>query len=171
MSANDRNEATMSTGHQTKIAFLIGRLMVGGMYLGAGMANLADLDGKVGYAASKGLVQPQLLVPLASLLLALAGLSIVTGLLPRIGALAVVLFLVPVTLIIHNFWAYEGMQRMSEMHSFMGNLGLIGSALMFLAIPQPWPFSLTSLFTAQAGGRQWFPRRARQNQNPVEQPS
>ena len=161
----------MSTGHQTKLAFLIGRLMVGGMYLGAGMANLADLDGKAGYAASKGLVQPQLFVPLASLLLVLAGISIVTGLLPRLGASAVVLFLVPVTLIMHNFWAFEGMQRISEMHSFMGNLGLIGSALMFLAIPGPWPISLPTLFAMRAGGRQWFPWRVRRNQEPLKQAS
>ncbi len=161
----------MSAGHQTKIAFLIGRLLVGGMYLGAGMANLAELDGKVGYAASKGLVQPQLFVPLASLLLVLAGISIVTGLLPRLGASAVVLFLTPVTLIMHNFWAFEGMQRMSEMHSFMGNLGLIGSALMFLAIPRPWPMTLATLFATHAGPRQWRPWRARRNQGALEQAS
>ena len=161
----------MNTGHPTRIAFLIGRLMLGGMYLGAGMSNLADLDGKVGYAASKGLVQPQLFVPLASLLLVLAGISLVTGLLPHIGVGAVVLFLVPVTLIMHNFWAFEGLQRMSETHSFMGNLGLLGSALMFLAIPQPWPISLPSWFAAQAGGRQWLPWRARQTQDALEQAS
>ncbi len=160
----------MNTGHQTKLAFLIGRLMVGGMYLGAGMANLADLEGKAGYAASKGLVLPHVLVPLASLLLALAGISIATRLLPRIGASAVVLFLTPVTIIMHNFWAFEGMQRMSEMHSFMGNLGLLGSALMFLAIPQPWPISLPSL-VAQSGRRRWLPWRARRNQDALEQVS
>ncbi len=159
----------MNSGHQTRIAFLIGRLMVGGMYVGAGMSNLTDLDGKVGYAASKGLVQPQLLVPLASLLLVLAGISIVTGLLPRIGMSAVVLFLLPVTIVMHNFWALDGMQRVSALHSFMGNLGLLGSALMFLAIPQPWPISLPTLFAAQVGGRQSFPWRARQNQEPLEQ--
>ena len=34
------------------------------------------------------------------------------------------------------------MERIVEMHTFLGNLALLGSALMFLAIPRPWPFSL-----------------------------
>jgi hypothetical protein len=54
----------------------------------------------------------------------------------------VALFLIPVTVITHNFWALEGMQRISEFHSFLGNLALLGSALMFLAVPRPWPLSL-----------------------------
>jgi uncharacterized membrane protein YphA (DoxX/SURF4 family) len=53
-----------------------------------------------------------------------------------------VLFLIPVTVIMHNFWALEGMQRISELYSFLGNLALLGSALMFLAVPRPWPLSL-----------------------------
>jgi hypothetical protein len=30
----------------------------------------------------------------------------------------------------------------SQMHAFLGNLALLGSAFMFLAIPWPWSFSL-----------------------------
>jgi hypothetical protein len=42
----------------------------------------------------------------------------------------------------HNFWVLDGLQRMSELHAFLGNLGLLGAALIFLAIPRPWPLSL-----------------------------
>jgi putative oxidoreductase len=133
---------TMDTNRQQQIAFLIGRVMVGGMYLGAGIMNLVELDSKAGYAASKGLPDPKLWVTLASLPLVAAGLSFISGIRPRIGVGAIILFLISVTLIMHNFWAAEGMQRISEMHSFLGNLALLGSALMFLAIPRPWSFSL-----------------------------
>ena len=51
--------------------------------------------------------------------------------------ITVALFLIPVTVIMHNFWALEGMQRISEFHSFLGNFALLGSALMFLAVPRP----------------------------------
>jgi hypothetical protein len=44
---------------------------------------------------------------------------------------------------IHNFWAVEDQQmKMAEMVNFTKNLALAASALMFLAIPTPWPFSL-----------------------------
>lgn len=124
------------------VAFLIGRVMLGGMYLYSGIANLLDLGGKAGYAGSKGLPVPAVFVALASLLLLAGGISIATGLRPQLGVAAIALFLIPVGVIMHNFWALEGFQRMSELHAFLGNLGLLGSALVFLAIPRPWPLSL-----------------------------
>jgi hypothetical protein len=34
------------------------------------------------------------------------------------------------------------MAKMGDMVNFTKNVALLGSSLMFLAIPQPWPFSL-----------------------------
>ena len=139
----------MNTRQQTNSIFFIGRLLIGGIYFMAGIGNLVDLPAKLGYAASKGVVAPDVLVPLASVLLIIAGLCLITGFQPRIGVLAAVVFLIPVTLLMHNFWAYEGMERQIELHAFTGNVGLLGSALIFLAIPQPWPYSVSALLTSR----------------------
>jgi uncharacterized membrane protein YphA (DoxX/SURF4 family) len=138
----------MNTAKSQQIVFLIGRLMVGGIYVYSAADNLMGLQGKAAYAASKGLFNPAVMVALASTVLLLAGVSLVTGIHPRLGVAAVAAFLIPVTLIMHNFWALGGMQRIAEMHNFQGNLGLLGSALMFLAIPQPWAYSLAGSATA-----------------------
>jgi uncharacterized membrane protein YphA (DoxX/SURF4 family) len=132
----------MVKGQTSQIAFLLGRLLVGGMYLGAGIKNVMSLGATAGYAASKGVPDPALLVTLASALLVIGGISILTGFQPRLGVAAVLLFLVPVTLVMHNFWALQGFQAELEQHSFLGNVALGGSALMFLLIPQPWATSL-----------------------------
>lgn len=132
----------MAKGQTTQIAFLLGRLLVGGMYLSAGVNNLVNLGANAGYAASKGVPAPGLLVALASTLLVIGGISLLTGFQPRVGVAAVLLFLVPVTLVMHNFWAMQGFQADLEMHSFLGNVALAGSALMFLLIPQPWAHSV-----------------------------
>lgn len=137
----------MSARQPYPLALLIGRLLLGGMYLWSGIANLIELDGKAGYAASKGLPAAVVFVALASLLLLAGGISIATGLRPQLGVVAIALFLIPVTLIMHNFWALTGMQRIVELHSFQGNLGLLGGALMLLAIPRPWPLSLDNWIT------------------------
>jgi uncharacterized membrane protein YphA (DoxX/SURF4 family) len=97
-----------------------------------------------GYAASKKVPLPKLAVMGSGLLLLVGGLSIGTGFLPLVGVICIVAFLLPVTLMMHNFWAIEDEQmKMTEMTNFMKNMGLMASALMFLAIPTPWPFSLT----------------------------
>jgi len=132
----------MDANRRNQFALLIGRLMAGGMYLYSGITNLIELGGKAGYAASKGLPDAQLWVTLASLLLVVAGISLISGIQPRIGVGAVALFLIPVSIMMHNFWAVDGMERIVELHAFLGNLALLGSAFMFLAIPRPWPFSL-----------------------------
>ena len=62
--------------------------------------------------------------------------------------IAIVLFLAPVTFIMHNFWTMEGMRQVSEMNHFFSNIMLIGGALLLVAIPQPWPVSLDSSFSA-----------------------
>ena len=43
----------------------------------------------------------------------------------------------------HNFWAITNPnQRLMEMTNFMKNMALLGSALMLVAVPQPWPYSV-----------------------------
>ncbi|MFN3928753.1 MAG: DoxX family protein, partial [Thermoflexus sp.] len=72
----------------------------------------------------------------------IGGLSFLLGVYPGIGVLSVVLFFLPVTFKMHNFWAVQDQQqRMIEMVNFTKNMALMGSALMFLLIER-WPFSL-----------------------------
>jgi putative oxidoreductase len=64
--------------------------------------------------------------------LALAGgLSVLFGYKARIGAWLLVLFLVPVTLMMHAFWTVPdaGIARIQEA-MFMKNLSMLGAALM-----------------------------------------
>jgi putative oxidoreductase len=143
----------MVQGQAGQIAFLLGRLMVGGVYLGAGINNLTHLNATAGYAASKGVPDPAALVTAASALLLIAGLSILTGFLPRAGMAAVLLFLIPVSLVMHNFWALQGMQAELEQHSFLANVALGGGALMFLAIPQPWAVSVDRWLSVRRAAR------------------
>jgi putative oxidoreductase len=123
-------------------ALLIARVLIGGMFIWAGFSNLADLGAKVGYAASKGLPAPAFFVTGASLLLLAGGLSIAAGFRPRLGVAAVAIFLIGVTPVMHNFWALRGFEQELELHTFAGNVGLLGGAIAFAAIPRPWPMSV-----------------------------
>jgi len=123
-------------------AFLVGRFIVGIYYLYNAYNHFSKLNMMSGYAQSKGVPSPKLAVFAAGILLLVGGLSIITGYQPTIGAAALVLFFLPVTFMMHNFWKVQDpMARMGEMVNFTKNMALMGSALMFLAIPQPWPFS------------------------------
>ncbi len=123
--------------------FLIGRIVVGLFYLYNAYNHLTRTEMLAGYAASKGVPSPRAMVILTGLLLLVGGLSVLFGAYPTLGVTALVVFLVVVAFWMHNFWTVQDpMQRTAEMVNFTKNLALAGSALMFLAIPQPWPLSL-----------------------------
>jgi len=126
-----------------EIAFLIGRIILGVYYLFNASNHFMRLEMMAGYTGSKGVPMPKLFVVVTGVLLTLGGLSILTGFQPTIGVILLIIFFLPVTFIMHNFWAVEDqMAKMGEMTNFVKNMGLMSSALMFLIIPQPWPFSL-----------------------------
>ena len=96
----------------------------------------------IGYAASHGVPLASLAVPLSGAIVFVGALSILLGYKARYGAWLVVLFLVPVTLSMHNFWAVPdpaaaGIQQIM----FMKNLSMLGAALM-IAHFGSGPFSL-----------------------------
>jgi putative oxidoreductase len=141
MSAYSMNE------QNTKLVLLIGRIIAGLFYILAGVNNFVNLSSASGYAAFKGVPMPALAVMAASSLLVIGGVSILTGYQPVLGVSAIVLFLLPVTLIMHNFWSIDEAQaQVAEVRSFLSNMGLIGSTLIFLAVPRPWLGSIDEIF-------------------------
>ena len=125
------------------LAFLIGRLIFGGFFLFNGVNLLLTHAQSTQYAAAKGVPIPEVAVTVAALLLLFGSLSILIGWHPELGITAIVLFLAAVSFPMHNFWAIaDGNQRMIEFANFIKNMALLGSALMMLAIPQPWPYSV-----------------------------
>jgi uncharacterized membrane protein YphA (DoxX/SURF4 family) len=125
-----------------KIVFLIGRILTGGFYIYSGIKHCLNLPQLAGFAQTHGVPLPEIAVAGTGLLIFAGGFSILLGFQPRLGVAAIVLFLVPVTLMMHAFWAQEGAARASNLVNFTKNLALLGSALMFLLIPRPWPLSL-----------------------------
>ena len=85
----------------------------------------------IGFAASQGVPLASLAVPLSGLLALAGSLSILLGYRARLGAWLIILFLVPVTLTMHNFWAVaDPAIAHMQMINFMKNVEIIGGALL-----------------------------------------
>ena len=142
-----------------KTLLLLGRVLFGGYFLFSGLNHFIGLNAMAGYAATKGVPMPHLAVAFSGALLVLGGLSILLGFLPRVGLTLIVLFLVPVTLVMHNFWTVGDPQaRMLEMTNFLKNVGLLGGTLSMMALPLPWPFSISAGRRTEAG-TEWLTGR------------
>jgi putative oxidoreductase len=113
---------------------LIGRILVGGYFLFGAFNHFRNLPMMAGYAQSKGVPSSKLAVAGSGLLLALGGLSVLFNVFPLAGLTSLILFLVPVTFIMHPFWKIQDpMAKMGEMVNFTKNLALLGAVAMFLA--------------------------------------
>ncbi len=126
------------------ILFFLGRMIVGVFYLYNAYNHFANLKNMAGYAGSKGVPLPELAVAGSGLLLLGAGILLILGIYTDYTTAALVLFFVPVSFLIHNFWAVGEEMKAMEMVNFLKNMALMGSALMFLNIAKPWPWSLKS---------------------------
>ncbi|MBI2096385.1 MAG: DoxX family membrane protein [Candidatus Taylorbacteria bacterium] len=123
--------------------FLLGRILFGGFFVMNAFNHFANFGGISRYAASKGVPASKLAVAVTGLLILLGGAGIILGYQVELAVLFLALFLLPVSFVMHAFWKVaDPMQRMGEMVNFNKNIALLGAALAFLFIPEPWPLSI-----------------------------
>jgi putative oxidoreductase len=123
--------------------FLIGRVLYGGFFVLAGLDHFRYVNMMAPYAGSKRVPAPRMSVLGSGLIVLLGGLSILLGVRPPVGVLFLTLFLLPVSFMMHNFWAAtEPQSRLADFVHFKKNIALLGAAWMLLLIPRPWPWSL-----------------------------
>jgi putative oxidoreductase len=112
----------------------LGRIIFGGYLLFNAYNHFSNLTMMSGYAQSKGIPSAKLAVAGSGLLLAIGGLSVILNIVPIVGLAALVLFLLPVTFIMHAFWKVQDpMAKMGEMVNFSKNLALLGAVIILLA--------------------------------------
>jgi putative oxidoreductase len=106
--------------------------------------------GTIASAGAQGVPIPGLLVPVSGVIALLGGLSVLFGYRARLGAWLLMLFLVPVTLTMHDFWAMSDPTMFYvQLTSFTRNLMLLGGALC-LAYRGAGPLSLDALIATRA---------------------
>jgi putative oxidoreductase len=121
---------------------LLARLLISQIFLISGLMKILNWSGtEADMAEHKMFWIPFFHV--AALLVELgAGLSLLLGCKARLGALALFLFLIPVTLTFHSFWTYTDPHGQKEnMILFMHNLALMGGLLLVMAWG-PGPLSI-----------------------------
>ncbi|QLD87918.1 DoxX family protein [Natronomonas salina] len=125
------------------VAFLLARVLFGGVLAFMGINHFLNVDEMTGYAEFKGLPAPRASVLFSGGLLAFGGLSVVAGVLPAVGAAALAVFLLASAVTMHDFWNLEGEDAQNEMTAFLKNLFGAGGALAFFALAgATWPYAV-----------------------------
>jgi putative oxidoreductase len=108
----------------------VGRVLFSLPFIASGLGHIMGRG--VQQAAEHGIPAASAAVPIAGVLALVGGLSIFLGWKARIGALLLMLFLVPVTLTLHRFWGLDDAQAaMMQYAHFLKNVSIFGGTLVF----------------------------------------
>ena len=113
------------------------RVLVGVVFLTTGFGNIAQAP------AAKALADhgaPGALVPLLMLagrtIKIVGGFGLILGIYSQIGAIAVIAFLIPATLVGHGFWQVRGIPTyIQQLPQFLKNAAITGGLLFIAATP------------------------------------
>jgi len=112
-----------------KLIVVIGRILFSFIFLQSGFNHFSQ-EG-ITYAMRQGVPASSFLVPASGILAIVGAISIMLGYKARMGAWLIVLFLIPVTIMMHNFWAItDPMIKQTQMAMFWKNISMLGGALL-----------------------------------------
>jgi len=112
-----------------KYVLLLGRILFSAIFILSIFGHFSRFD--IDYAALKGVPMANILVPLAGIIAFLGGQSVLLGYKARCGVWLIVLFLIPVTFWMHDFWnAADPLEAVMQQANFFKNLSMLGAALI-----------------------------------------
>lgn len=126
------------------VMFLLGRILYGGMLVGMASGHFLQTKNLAQYAAMKKTPMPTFAVLGSGAFLLAGALSILLGYYTEIGVVFLTVFFLPVTLVMHSFWAdKDPMMKQTNMAMFLKNSIILGAGWMFLALPdEAWSYSI-----------------------------
>ena len=137
---------------------LVGRMLIAAIFIMSGIGKIADPQGTQGYMQAMGMTWATTLFYLGAVVIEVGGgLSLLLGYWTRVGAIALILFMIPTTWIFHTHLADQ-----NQMIHFLKNLTMVGG-LLYVAAYGAGPLSLD----AKLGGpmrEPTFDARAREDQ-------
>lgn len=112
---------------------LVGRILIAVIFLKSGFGKITGFSGTAAYMASQGMPFAEFLLAGAVVFELAGAVMLILGWRVHWGALLLVVFMIPATLMFHNFWAVEAAQYQNQLNHFLKNLAMTGGLLYVMA--------------------------------------
>ena len=117
------------------LGMLLGRLALAAIFLYGGITKFFTADTTASFMAAEGMTNTTFFLYAAAILEILGATLLIFGWKTRWAALALLLFLIPVTYMFHDFWKIEDpVDRYLQTVNFLKNLGIAGGLLYLLSV-------------------------------------
>ncbi|MCP2261228.1 putative membrane protein YphA, DoxX/SURF4 family [Streptoalloteichus tenebrarius] len=127
------------------VVALIGRVLFVLLFLGSALNHLTHTSAMTAYTESKGVRPARASVLGSGVWMAVAAVLVLLGLWGDLGALMLVVFLLPSAFLMHAFWRErDGQTRSMEQTQFLKDLALAGAALLVFVLFRSGEMGLTA---------------------------
>jgi putative oxidoreductase len=115
------------------ITDLIGRVFLATIFIFEAIDTFLHIDKTKGTMTMHGLNDNQdLLIYCTLFLLFVGGVMVLLGYRTTMGAFMLLLYWIPVTIIVHDFWNFRGDELRQQSILFMKDIAIIGGLLMLI---------------------------------------
>jgi putative oxidoreductase len=111
---------------------LIGRILVGSLFLVFGIRAIMFYAGSVGYLTKLGFPAPEAMNWLAIIIQIVCSILLIVGWKTQWASWLLLAFVVIATAMAHRFWEYDAAQYAIQLQHFTKNLAIIGGLLYFI---------------------------------------
>jgi putative oxidoreductase len=150
-----RLEGPAKNERSSGYADLAGRVLLSLIFLVSGVMKVLNWSMFEGMMREHGMPAVPLFLTLAILFELGAGTCLLLGNQTRRAALALVVFLIPTTLVFHNFWDHAGTAQQDQLQHFLKNVAILGGLMKYVAAGAG-AFSLDARRSRFGGLGRWF---------------
>lgn len=125
-----------TTATYNPIVPLVGRILIGVLFLVAGIMKVLNVAGTTAYMTRLGFPMPELFAYLSIVIEVGGGILLIIGWQTRKVAWFLALYVLVALGAAHRFWEYDVAQRGNQINHFLKNLAIIGG-LLFVAVVGP----------------------------------
>jgi putative oxidoreductase len=112
---------------------LIGRILLGVLFLVAGIRQLMFYDGSIGYFGRLGFPVPVATTWLSIIVHSAGGIFLIIGWKTRWTAWLLLVMVLIATAMAHRFWQFDATQYANQLNHFLKNLAIVGGLLYVIA--------------------------------------
>ena len=118
-----------------EVLLLVGKILMGLLFVDSGISHFRYKDSNVAYARAKGLRLPELGVVASGIVLIVAPVLYIFGVAEVYAISALAAFLLITSLVFHRYWKETNPQSKSlEKLSFYKNISMFGMLLVILSV-------------------------------------
>ncbi len=114
----------------TMLGLLFGRLFLGAIFIIAALVKVCNYESTADHMLIQGVLYAKFYLNISIALEIVGAFCLISGLYASAAALVLFFYLIPVTVLFHDFWAVQQLEQQFQIMRFLKNMAIMGGLLL-----------------------------------------